>query len=524
MRWSFLASRRRPDGQRSLKRRDWRALALACCAGIASVAGFAPLQLWWLAPCTLGVLFHLWLRAPRRAPWLGFAFGLGLFLVGVHWIYISLHDHGGMPAILAAIALLLFSAFCALIPAAAGYLLRVLSTGNVALDALLVAPAAWTLLEWVRLWLCTGFPWLAMGYSQVAVSPLSGWIPLGGVYLASLLVALLAGCLVVGWQAAARLGSARAGARALALGWAGLVCALTLGGGMLLKGHRWTVPIGVPTSVTLLQGNIPQDDKFDPAHLGEGLMRYRDLASASTARLIVMPESSVPLLREDVPPDYLESLQDIAVRNHGDMLIGMFDEPKPGEIHNSMFSLGVAPTQVYRKHHLVPFGEFIPFSEWVGPLMNAMLNMPIGTQAAAPLGQGVMHVAGQQVAMDICYEDAFGEEIIDALPAATVLVNVSNDAWFGLAVGPEQHLQMAQARALETERVMLRATNTGVTAFIDADGHVLQRAPKGVVAHLDGMVQGRRGSTPFVRFGNTLALALSIAMLGLAWILARMRR
>lgn len=495
---------------------DWRGYLWCGAAGAGSVASFAPFSCWYLLPLLLAILFRTWLLVPERRAGTGFAYGLGLFTVGVHWIYISLHDHGGMPAPIAGLALLGFAAFCALIPAVAGALSRRLPPASPARTALLTLPAAWTLLEWSRTWFCTGFPWLAAGYSQVP-GPLAIWLPWGGVYTASLLVAMLAGALALislPAPSAADGGGpsdpqARLRARWQALGTGVMLAGLTL----LARLPAFTQPIGHPVRFALIQGNIAQDEKFDPVHLAEGLHRYLTLAQASSARLIVLPESAVPLLHDDVSPDYLDALRAIGQRNGGDLLVGMFDEPRPGEIHNSMFSLGQARQQVYRKHHLVPFGEFIPLGGLVAPIMNALLAMPIGSQAAGPLGQGTMAVAGQQVAMDICYEDAFGEEIITALPAATLLVNVSNDAWFGMAVGPEQHLQMAQARSLETGREMLRTTNTGVTALIGANGVVLQRAPKGEVAVLEGLVQGRSGTTPFVRMGNHGVVVLCLLLL-----------
>jgi len=299
-----------------------------------------------------------------------------------------------------------------------------------------------------------------------------------------------------------------------------------MGGIVLLSGSalsmlEWSHETGEPLSEAILQGNIPQDNKFSPEHLDAGLRRYAELANSTQAKLIVTPESAIPLLLQDVPPAYWEGLRNIALRNHGDILVGVFNETKPGEIHNSMISLGESPTQHYQKHHLVPFGEFIPLASVISPVMDFVLKMPIGNQSGGAIGQGVMKVAGQSIAMDICYEDAFGEEIISALPEATLLVNVSNDAWFGMDVGPEQHLQMAQARALETARPMIRATNTGVSAVISANGTVLLRAPKGEVALLEGTIQGRSGTTPFVQMGNLGLVLLCLSGLFLVGFIHR---
>jgi len=492
---------------------DW---ALIFCAGAASVLAFAPFHLWWLAPLTLSILFRSWLIRPNQRGLSGFVFGLGLFLVGVHWIYISLHDHGEMPAILAGLSLLGFSCFVALIPACAGLGSKLLGRTPSYLTACLALPACWTLLEWSRTWFCTGFPWLAMGYSQVPHSPLSGWIPVLGVFGASLLCAMVAGAIAY-LSLHFRARQAWIGSSLLAVG--------LYGSGALLQQYPWTQAMGNPTSIAILQGNISQDDKFDPQHIHEGMQRYVDLAMGNHAELIVMPESAVPLLLSDVPQNYMNGMRDIALRNHGDILLGVFDEPQPGEIHNTMMSVGQSPTQQYQKHHLVPFGEFIPLETVIGPVMNFVLKIPIGSQSFGPLGQGVMKVGGQKIGMDICYEDAFGEEIITALPEATLLINVSNDAWFGTAMGPEQHLQMAQTRALETGRPMVRATSTGVSAFIAEDGRIIERAPKGEIAVLERLIQGREGTTPFVLQGNRgVVLLCLLASCIAAFVHARNRR
>lgn len=480
-----------------------RKFGLVFIAGITTVFAFAPFQLWWLAPLTLSILFRNWLLHPNQRGLTGFAFGLGLFLFGVHWIYISLHDHGEMPFILAVLSLLGFSSFVALMPAIAGLISKFFGNQPSYLTATLVLPASWTLLEWSRTWFCTGFPWLAIGYSQVPFSPLTGWIPILGVFGASLLCSVFAGALA---YLSLNLTESKRGMVALLIGF------IFYGSGAVLALNTWTHPSGEPISVAILQGNISQDDKFDPAHIYEGMERYAHLAQSNHSSLIVMPESAVPLLLSDVPSDYLNDLRNIAIRNQGDILFGVFDETKPGQIHNTMMSLGISATQQYQKHHLVPFGEFIPLESVLGPIMDFVLKIPIGSQSAGPLGQGVMKVAGQKIGMDICYEDAFGEEIIHALPDANILINVSNDAWFGKTMGPEQHLQMAQTRALETGRPMVRATSTGVSAFIEPSGLILQRATQGEIAVLEKRIEGRQGSTPFIQQGNLAVIILCILM------------
>ncbi|MDP1636174.1 MAG: apolipoprotein N-acyltransferase [Gallionellaceae bacterium] len=543
---------------------------IAFLAGVVAVFGFAPFGLFPLPVLSLAALFWLWSRAgrPARAAWLGFAFGMGLFCAGIGWIYVALHIYGYMHPVLAALATAAFAAVNATLPAAAGYaqakfipdnsLTRHSGEGrnpaetntreadkatllsrfrggylnnwipafagmtqryaddSFALKAsanvriLLVMPAIWTLAEWLRGLLFTGFPWLSMGYSQVPLSPLAGFAPLLGVFGVSLIVAVSAGLLLALWQ----------------LRWSkpGKIAAGTLAGlwvvGAALSHIGWTQPQGEPLKVSLLQGNIAQDEKFEEGKLVGTLETYRRLAEGSDARLIVLPETALPLLRDNVPEYYQTLLDNHARRNGGDILIGAF-EKVDGNYYNSVYSLGSSETQHYRKNHLVPFGEFIPLRPVLGWLINEVLQIPMGDLASGGDKQAPLAVAGQQVAVNICYEDAFGEEIIRALPQATLLVNVTNDAWYGESHAAMQHNQLSQMRALETGRMMLRATNTGVTSVIDVDGRILSMLPQFEEGVLNAEVQGYVGSTPYVRWGNAGMLLLVLLMLGVAWKLNR---
>jgi apolipoprotein N-acyltransferase len=239
------------------------------------------------------------------------------------------------------------------------------------------------------------------------------------------------------------------------------------------------------------------------------------MVRGSNARLIILPETALPLFLSDVPADYLEALSEQARRNNGDVLLGVPERRADDGYYNSVVSLGSADRQTYRKDHLVPFGEFIPLRPLLGAIVS-QLAIPLQDFARGGSEQQPLAVAGEQVAINICYEDAFGEEIIRQLPQATLLVNVSNVAWFGRSVAPPQHLQIAQMRALETGRYMLRATNTGVTAVIAPDGRVEAAAPEFTRTVLTREVPGMRGATPFVRWGNLAALALCIFAIGFA--------
>ena len=286
--------------------------------------------------------------------------------------------------------------------------------------------------------------------------------------------------------------------------------------GAALKTVAWTEATGTRVTVSLLQGNIEQDLKWREDHLRSTLETYLRMVRASDARLIILPETALPLFLRDVPAEYLEALAAHGRRNNGDVLLGVPERLPQGDYYNSVVSLGSADSQTYRKQHLVPFGEFIPLRPLLGAIVS-QLAIPLQDFARGGIEQKPLAVAGEQVAINICYEDAFGEEIIRQLPQATLLVNVSNVAWFGRSIAPQQHLQIAQMRALETGRYMLRATNTGVTAVIAPDGRVEAAAPEFTRTVLTHDVPGMRGATPFVRWGNLAALALCVFAIGIAW-------
>ncbi|ADE10707.1 apolipoprotein N-acyltransferase [Sideroxydans lithotrophicus] len=485
----------------------------AFLAGAVAVFGFAPFDIFPLPILALAVLFRLWSRTerPAQAAWLGFAFGMGLFCVGIHWIYVALHTYGYMHPVLAAIATALFAAVNAALPAFAGYVqCRFKASSN--LRMLLLMPAIWTLAEWLRGLLFTGFPWLTMGYAQVPNSPLAGYAPLLGVYGVSLIVAASAALLLFLWNQR----WSKQGKIALA------VVLVLWASGAALRTIEWTQATGAPLKVSLLQGNIAQDTKFSEDALVGTMETYRRLAQSSDARLTVMPETALPLLRSNVPESYQTLLSDHARQNGGDILIGVF-EKEDGNYYNSVYSLGSAESQHYRKDHLVPFGEFIPLRSVLGWFINDVLDIPMGDLASGGAHQAPLNVAGQKVAVDICYEDAFGEEIIRALPQATLLTNVTNDAWYGDSHAAMQHAQLSQMRALETGRMMLRATNTGVTAVIGADGRIQAMLPQHEEGVLTAQVQGYVGSTPYAVWGNGGMLALIGLMLGFVWKQGRRR-
>jgi apolipoprotein N-acyltransferase len=438
----------------------------------------------------------------------------------VSWVYVSLHFYGGMAMPLAALFTLLFCLYLACFPAAVAAVLARLPAPTAA-KWMLAFPALWALSEWVRGWFLSGFPWLAFGYSQVPHPPFAAYMPVLGVFGVSIVCAAAAGALA--WLAeGAMRRREREGRRAMIQ--AALVLAALALGGAALHPVAWTQPSTPPTNVALLQGNIPQEMKWRPERAIATLDTYLRLALASDAQLIVLPETALPMLNVDVPRAYLQALGDHARARGGDLLVGVPElEESTGRYFNSVMTLGSAPPQAYRKHHLVPFGDYFPLRPLLGWVME-ILHIPMSDFSHGEPVQEPLEVAGQKVAANICYEDAFGEEVIRQLPQATLLANFTNDAWWGDSIASKQHLQIAQARSLETGRPMLRATNTGVTAIIDARGRIAAAAPEFATATVSGQVAGHSGSTPYVRWGNGGFLALAALMLFAAALMRRRAR
>ncbi len=489
---------------------------------------------WWLQGLSLALLAGLLLRAPRvrEAALCGLAFALAWLAGSWWWLFVSMHVYGGLPAPLAAVAVLALASALGLYYAAAAAAARWLAVrptewGRVAGPGFALAFAgAWLLAELMRGRWFTGFPWAAGGYAHVD-GPLATLAPWLGVYGIGFVAALAAAWLALMAQAIARRQGRGAGV------YLGLLVATVLAAVGLRGAPAGDRAVADPDaakglSVALLQGNIPQDEKFRPGSgVPQALAWYREQLKASRAELVVAPETALPLLPHALPPGYLD---DIAghVRARGQAaLVGLPLGSYEAGYTNSV--LGLRPrAEAYRydKHHLVPFGEFIPpMFRW----FTRMMDIPLGDFARGPLAPASFSWRGQRLAPNVCYEDLFGEELAarfaDPAAAPTILVNLSNIAWFGDTVAVAQHLQISRMRALELRRPMLRATNTGATVVIDHLGrvtHALAPATRGV---LEGQVQGREGLTPFARWAARWGLwpmwALGLGALGAGWVWAQ---
>jgi len=468
--------------------------ALAASGGLLHTASFAPTGAWPLQILGLALLALALEGAvtARRAAWLGWLFALCWLASGFWWLFISMHRYGGIAAPLAAAAVILLAAALALYYALAAAVWARLRTPSAWLNAPLFA-ACWLLAELARGVLFTGFPWIAGGYAHTE-GPLAAWAPWVGVYGIGALAAWIAAAAAGAWRQRRR----PAHAAALILPpLAVAVCGLALP-------SQFTRSSG-PLSVTLLQSNIAQDLKFEPEHVERVLQWHRDALATARGSLVLTPESSIPLPLGFLDDPTLAALRAPFAQGVRAALVGIFTGSDAVGYTNSVVGLSAtsdpasATAYRYGKRHLLPFGEFIP--PGFGWFVDAM-KIPIGDQAR---GTSIvpLSVAGQRVRPLICYEDLFAEDIVDSVVgdgAATVLANSTNLAWFGATMVQDQHLQFSRMRALEFQRPVVRATNTGATAAVDHLGRVTARLPPLVVGALETSVEGRIGSTPYARW------------------------
>jgi apolipoprotein N-acyltransferase len=488
--------------------RDWSLapqLALVFAGGAASVLAFAPFSLALLLPPLLALLFVTWRYAASagRAAALGYAFGLGLMGFGVFWLRISIAQFGGVPAPMAVVITLGFIALMAVFFALAGWLAWRLRPRSDVVWLVTVVPGVWTLVEWLRGWFLTGFPWLSAGYSQID-SPLAGFGPVLGVFGISLAVALSAGLLAL-WR--------RPGA---------VVALLALWGvGHGLSLVSWSQAAAEPFQVSLLQASVPQSDKWRAQVRQPTIDWYlRATLEAPDSQLVIWPETAVPAFRAEVEQTLLEPLHELLRAEGRDVVLGIVDGDPDGAYYNAMLSLGVSGRDHYHKRHLVPFGEYLPLDRWTRPVLD-FLQIPMSDFTLGGDREPVLSLVGQPVGMNICYEDAYADEVIRALPRATLLINASNDAWFGDSLAPHQHLEIARMRSLETARFLLRATNTGISAVIDERGKITSRSPQFVPAVLTETVRPLQGVTPFVRWGHGGVVALAILLVAVPLVVGR---
>ena len=485
--------------------------ALAFLLGAALTLAFAPFGYSILAPLLLLPLFFVFLTVtPRDAAGHAFWFGFGLFLTGTYWIYISVHVFGNAALWIALLLMIGLSLIMAGFVSIAGWLTSRLSQGE-PWQLLIVAPAAWVFVEWLRGWALTGFPWMAVGYGQIDTG-FAGWAPVLGVYGVSFMV-LLSACGVIAAATAATL-------RGRAVGIS-IVLAPWLVGGMLSV-VDWTEANGDSLRATIIQAGVSQDQKWNRDQLGPIMAHYlAQTQSVADSDIVLWPEVAIPAVDDQVE-SFIAHVEQDARSNGQTVLFGIlersFEGSVEGRIFNSVIAIGGPERQSYRKRHLVPFGEYFPVPPSVREWMK-MQNLPHADLAKGDDVQPLLSTPdGVQFGVAICYEDAYASEQAYALPEAGILINVSNDAWFGDSIAPAQHLEIARMRSLEFGRETIRSTNTGISAFIEADGTLAATGRQFVPELMTRDVQPRRGMTPYAGGGNWPIIGLCLTILGVFWI------
>jgi len=468
----------------------WK-LVLACfLAGAVSVTAFAPFDLYPIAFIAPAVLILCWCHLnPRQSFWVGLAYGYGLYGFGVSWVYVSLSTYGGMPFWMGAISVLGFAGLLALFVAATGYI----SVRFFPKQRLLAMPFIWGIFEWMKSWVLTGFPWLDIAYTQTN-SWLFSLAPIGGVYLISLAVVVVAAALAM--MASQRIWR-------LPLTIIASVLIVSLLAGQL----NWSTPSGPAIQVGVVQGNVPINEKWQAGYRDGVIEKFaqlsRKLHAENPADLIIWPETALPLYMQQTNDQFWRSV----TPEGSSILTGILDSPGIGgeaadeAVYNAAVLTCGAQRQLYRKRHLVPFGEYLPLRFLFNWVLD-YLQLPMSDSAAWQGQQRLECGENIKIGLSICYEDAFAAEYRTYVGDATLLVNISEDAWFGDSLAPHQRLQMAQMRARELSRPLVRSANSGPSVVIDERGRILAVTPQFEVQTINYKVQPQTGDTPFKRFGN----------------------
>ena len=494
--------------------RLWLGHLLAGLAGAVGTLAFSPFDYWPLMIASVAALFVLLNQtsSTKAAAVRSLFYGLGLYGAGASWVYVSIHQFGDAPIVLAIFLTVLFVLALSLaffVPI--GYLYSRLSTAQSSSSSswrkVLVFAGLWVLGEWLRSWLLTGFPWLLSGYSLLD-TPFSGLAPVTGVYGLTLLVALL------GALTGALSVSSKDQTKPL-LGVAACV-ALLAAGSFALKGFEWTTSdTEKPLSFSAVQGNISQDLKWEPGHLDKTIQKYWNLSEDEWQKdLVFWPENAIPTFYQNVP-GLMGQMETQARQTDTALILGMpWYEGQEGNrsiYYNSLVGLGEANGH-YFKQKLVPFGEFVPLESMIRGIIS-FFDLPMSSFSAGSPEQMGLSIQGKPVAAYICYEVVYPDFAAREAIGKDILLTVSNDTWFGTSIGPEQHFQMVRMRSLETGRYQLRVTNDGITALIDPFGHVISSIPRYQAGVLEGEIPGMTGRTPFMDFGSWPVLILALGFL-----------
>ena len=468
---------------------------LAPTAGALVTLSLAPFNLWPLGILSCAIYAYLLCTCRAgQAVWRGWLYGLGLFGSGVSWVFVSIHVYGYASVPLAAGLTALFCAALALFHAlfAVVYVvfIRPLPGGM-----LMGFPVLWVLLEWLRGWIFTGFPWLYLGYAHVHTW-IAGWAPVLGVFALSFICALTGTCLFLGWRSRQRIAW---------LTYAIIVISLW-GGGAALKPTVWVArAIEEPLSVALIQPNVPQEHKWNPAWYQTILDQLEDLTRPQFGRdIIIWPEAAIPGFLQRAE-SFLEPLAQRARNSETTLIAGVPYRTDSDVKHNSIISVGHG-SGVYHKQRLVPFGEYVPLEQWLRGLIT-FFDLPMSSFTRGSTDQPPLRVGAYRAAPFVCYEIVYANQVARAARDSDLIITISNDSWFGNSIGPLQHMQIAQMRALENGRYVLRGTNNGISAIIDHQGRIVKKTDQFVTTTLVGPVNVMLGNTPFGSFGTTPIIA-----------------
>ncbi len=485
----------------------WLSAAILVIAGALQTLTLAPFNLWWLGPVSLFLILAVTVpQTPGKLFRSGWLVGVGLFASGVSWIYVSISEHGNTPIALAVVLMVLFIAGVALFHALAFWF-----WGKLAKDSpvrrLLLFPAIWVLGDWLRSWLLTGFPWLYLGTGHVD-GPLAGLAPLTGVHGITFWITVTAAAAYAAWWLERE--NRRKTASAVVV--AGLLPWLIA---PAMKQADWTERDDQPLSFVAMQGNIPQQIKWDPEFLEKQVVTYLGMTEEHwQADIILWPETAIPFTQDEAGPiiDHIrEQLGDNSTLITGIPWYTYSERIEDYTFHNSIMALGNGDG-AYHKQKLVPFGEYVPLESLLRGLIG-FFDLPMSSFTPGPDNQSPLRANGKRVMPYICYEVAYPDFAAFNARNTDILVTISNDGWFGDSIGPLQHLQMARMRALETGRFLLRGTNNGVTAIINEKGEITERIPQFERGVLTGEAYTVTGNTPYMQTGSWPVLTLALILI-----------
>ncbi|GAB1262519.1 apolipoprotein N-acyltransferase [Aurantivibrio plasticivorans] len=494
-------------------------LGINLLAGALIPLCFAPFNFWPAGILSTAILAtSLYNSQGKLAFRRSLAFGLGMFGVGTSWVFVSIHEFGNAPLPFAGLLTALFTLLLASVFAIPfGLRGRWLNSSNWMFA--LSFPATWLLSEWLRTWLFTGFPWLFLGYGHIHTW-LSGWAPVFGVLGLGYIVALTGTTVSFAARHPRQPRQWAAIALLTAAFWAL---------GLVLKQVSWTQDYQTPKTVGIAQGNIPQDKKWDTDFVEPTLQRYGQLSESLWENdWVIWPEAAIPLILNYRPHSEalepaLQNIKSRALATNTTFITGiLYLSPVDRKFYNSVVATGLG-NGIYHKQRLAPFGDYVPLSDWLGPLLE-LFNLPHSILVLGPPNQRGLQAGGALLSPAICYEVAYPDLVAQGARNSHVLITVSNDAWFGSSLGPIQHMQIAQMRAIENQRYMIRSTNNGISGIIDHKGNILARSEQFVAQAIESEVVLKSGTTPFMAWGSTPSVLFSFLLIAIHGIFLRVNR